>query len=306
MKSILSLITAIVFCTVGQAQRVKPGLNLTMGEVYTQKTVSDIDINETINGQPFIMKMSVDGTMTYKVIAVENSTYDLEVEYKNLTMTMQLPNGTVEFSSEKDDESDIFSTILGSLKDKPFRVKMTDKGKITEVTNIDSLFAHMFDEFPQLSADQRQQVQDQVKKAYGEKAFKGNIEMTTAIFPDGKVSEGDHWTIKTKLEAGMAAKMVSDYELKEINDSTYNILGNSTIETADKDAYIETNGMPMRYDLSGTMTSDIIVDRKSGWIITATINQSLKGSAFIKDNPKIPGGMEIPMTMTNAMTMSDK
>ena len=135
---------------------------LTMGEVYTQKTVSDIDINETINGQPFIMKMSVDGTMTYKVIAVENSTYDLEVEYKNLTMTMQLPNGTVEFSSEKDDESDIFSTILGSLKDKPFRVKMTDKGKITEVTNIDSLFAHMFDEFPQLSADQRQQVQDQV------------------------------------------------------------------------------------------------------------------------------------------------
>ena len=230
----------------------------------------------------------------------------MEGRYESLIMKMSLPNGEMKFSSEKNDEKGIFSTILGTMKNKPFLVKMTNTGKVNEVKNIEAVFSNMFDKFPQLSDVQKQQIQGQLMQAYGEKAFKGNIEMCSAIFTDTPVSNGDKWTINTQLEAGMSAKMETVYELKDITDSYYQILGNSKIETADKDAYIESNGMPLKYDMTGTMTSDIKIDKKTGWTISAMINQSIKGTAYVKDNPQMPGGMTIPMTMINEMTITEK
>jgi hypothetical protein len=306
MKRFLNLLIGLVLLISCQAQKEKLELNLTKGEIYNQKMTSNVSILQTVNGQQVNMKMSINAKMTYKVTDIQNAVYDMEVRYESLIMKMSLPNGEMEFSSEKNDEKDIFSTILGTMKNKPFLVKMTKTGKVNEVKNIEAVFSNMFDKFPQLSDVQKQQIQGQIMQAYGEKAFKGNIEMCSAIFTDSNVSKGDKWTINTQLEAGMSAKMETVYELKEITDNYYQIFGNSKIETADKDAYIESNGMPLKYDMTGTMTSDIKIDKKTGWTINALINQSIKGTAYVKDNPQIPGGMTIPMTMNNEMTITEK
>jgi hypothetical protein len=58
--------------------------------------------------------------------------------------------------------------------------------------------------------------------------------------------------------------------------------------------------------MSGKMTSEIKINRKSGWVIESKINQTIKGTTQIKDNPKMPGGMTIPMTMINEMTITEK
>ncbi len=305
MKRILNLLIGLVLLTSCQAQKEKLELHLTKGEIYNQKMVSNVSILQTINGQQVNMKISINAKMTYKVTDIQNSVYDMEVRYESLIMKMSLPNGEMEFSSEKNDESDIFSTILGTMKNKPFLVKMTKTGKVNEVKNIESVFLNMFDKFPQLSDVQKQQIKGQIMQAYGEKAFKGNIEMCSAIFSDSPVSKGDKWTINTQLESAMSAKMETVYELKDNTDSYYQILGNSKIETADKDAYIESNGMPLKYDMIGTMTSDIKTNKKTGWTISAMINQSIKGTAYVKDNPQLPGGMAIPMTMNNVMTITE-
>lgn len=305
MKRILNLFIGLVLLTSCQAQKDKLELNLTKGEIYNQEMVSNVSILQTINGQQVNMKMSINAKMTYKVTDIQNSVYDMEVRYESLEMKMSLPNGQMEFSSEKNDERDIFSTILGTMKNKPFLVKMTKTGKVNEVKNIDAVFSNMFDKFPQLSDVQKQQIKGQIMQAYGEKAFKGNIEMCSAIFSDSPVSKGDKWTINTQLESGMSAKMETVYEFKELSDSYYQILGNSKIETADKDAYIESNGMPLKYDMAGDMTSDIKIDKKTGWTINAKIYQTIKGTAYVKDNPQMPGGLAIPMTMNNEMTITD-
>lgn len=306
MKKILSLIIGFVLLTSCQAQKEKLELNLTKGEIYTQKMTSNVSILQTINGQQVNMNMSINAKMTYKVTDIQNTVYDMEVRYESLIMKMSLPNGVMEFSSENNDENDIFSTILGTMKNKPFLVKMTNTGKVNEVKNIESVFSNMFEKFPQISDVQKQQIKGQIMQAYGEKAFKGNIEMCSAIFTDSPVSKGDKWTTNTQLESGMSAKIVTIYELKEVTDTYYQIFGNSKIETADKDAYIESNGISLKYDMAGTMTSDIKIDKKTGWTMSALINQSIQGTAYIKDNPQIPGGMSIPMTMNNEMTISEK
>lgn len=307
MKKISNVLIALVLLTSCQASKEKLELNLTKGEVYSQKMISNASILQTINGQQVNMTMSFSGDMTYKVTDIQNEIYDMEVRYESLTMKMGVPaGGEMEFSSEINDEKDIFSTMLAAMKNQPFFIKMTKTGKINEVKNIENLFSTAFDKFPQIDEVQKQQIQEQLKQAYGEKAFKGNIEMYSSVFSDSPVSKGDKWTVNTQLESGMSAKMETVYELKEITDKYCRIFGDSKIETADKNAYIESNGMPLKYDMTGTMTSDITIDKTTGWVLSAKIDQTMKGTAYIKDNPQLPGGMAIPMTINNEMIITEK
>lgn len=192
--------------------------------------------------------------------------------------------------------------MIGSI----FNVKMAKNGKILEVKNIESQIESLFDDFTHIPENQLAQLKAQMTNAYGAAAFKGNIEMITAIFPDSPVNRKDKWTIKTNLESGMAALMTTEYELKELSSDFAMIKGNSVIKTEDKDAYIESNGMPMKYDMTGSMISDIKVDKKTGWIIKANIKQEMKGDTYIKDNPQMPNGMKIPMTMINETIITNE
>ncbi len=305
MKTISILLLSYAFMISCQAQKQKLELNLEVGEIYSQNMTSNMTVTQTINSQQMNIDVTIIGKTTYRVTNVEDTLYSIDVKYENLTMKMAMPNGVAEFSSEKADDNDIFSTLLSMMKTKTFTVKMSKSGKIYEVKNIESLFSGLFEKFPQLTEIQKQQIQGQLMQAYGEKAFKGNLEMVTAIFSNSPVAKGDKWIIKTQLESGMSAEMETTYELVDINDSHGIIVGNAVIRTADKDAYIESNGMPLKYDLQGTMIDNITIDLKTGWIVEAKLTQSIKGTAEVKDNPQMPGGMIIPMTISNKMTMTN-
>ena len=306
MRKIFNLVLLTIALISCQGQKEELTLNLEKGKEYRQVLNSKSTINQDVNGVQVNMVMTIKGRVLYKVVAVNPSDYDLEVRYESLGMTMELPQGKMEFSSDINDEQDVFSTLLSKMTENSFNIKMAKNGKILEVKNVESMIESLFENFSYIPESQLAQIKAQMNKAYGAEAFKGNIEMVTAIFPDNPVSKGDKWTIKTNLEAGMAALMTTEYEFTELGADYALVKGNSVIQTEDKDAYIESNGMPMKYDLSGSMVSDIKVDKKTGWIIDADINQEIKGVALIKENPQMPNGMEIPMTIINEMTISNQ
>lgn len=305
MKNIFALSIALIIWTSCYAQKQKLELNLVIGNTYSLNLISNASVIQNMGNQQVNMRITIIGKLNYKVIDIQDSIYNMEVKYDNLEMRMALPNGEMKFSSEKNDPNDIISTVLGAIKNKPFLLKMTKLGRLVEVKNMDTLFFAMLDKFPQLSQVQKQQIQGQIEQAYGEKALKGNFEMVSAIFSDTPVEKGDKWIIKTQIESGMSANMETIYELKEINDSYCIISGDSKIETADKDSYIESNGMYLKYDMSGIMLSNIKIDKNSGWIIDSKINQTLNGTVQVKPNPQIPDGMKYQMTMNNEMIITE-
>jgi hypothetical protein len=297
MKTIITLILMSIIFTSGHSQSAELSLKLENGKEYKQITNSIATIIQEVNGQKMNMIMTINGIVTFLVKASDENGYEMDTKFEKLSMSMRMPQLTLEFSSEKNDENDIFSKILGSMKNKTFEVTMSKTGKITEVKNVEALWETAINQFDFFSEMQKEQMKVQIMNAYGAEALKGNIEMVTAIYPDKPVNKGDNWTIYTKLESGMSAKMSTFYEYSDLTADYALIRGDSTIETEDKDAYIESNGMPMKYDLKGSMQSEIKVDRKTGWIIEAKINQEIKGDAYIKENPQVPNGMKIPMTM---------
>lgn len=303
MRTILTLIFASIVFNSCQSQSTDLCLKLEKGKEYKQITSSKATVIQQFNGQEINMTMTITGTMTFLVKDITESNYNIDTKFERLGMSMEMPQGTIEFSSENNDANDIFSTVLGAMTNKTFEVKMNKTGKITEVNNVEALWETAINQFEQLTEMQKEQLKAQIMKAYGGEAVKGNIEMVTAIYPDKPVNKGDKWTINTKLESGMSAEMTTDYEFTDLTSDYALINGNSTIKTADKDAYIESNGMPMKYDLTGSMISEIKVDKNTGWIVEAKIKQEIKGDAYIKENPQVPNGMKVPITMINEMVI---
>lgn len=72
--------------------------------------------------------------------------------------------------------------------------------------------------------------------------------------------------------------------------------------TTGDESYQMINGMPARYHLSGTVLATIKVDSKTGWIQAARIKHSFDGNTEIKDNPNLPGGLSIPMSVLSQIS----
>lgn len=304
MKKLIQLVIALLLITPSQSQTVHLALNLQKGERYDHIQNSKVSVNETVSGHEIDVVMIVYAKTSYVIKDVTDQFYNMEVSYKNMNLEMQLPQGTMQYSSSKKDTSDLVSTLLSSLTNKPFYIQMTKTGKVQQITGFNSILDNMVNKMNVLDI-QKQAFKDQMTKAFGTKSMKGSIETVTSIFPDKPVAKNDHWVVNTQLESAMSANLQETFEYKGSTDSTSLIHGEGKIQTADKDAYIETNGMPLKYDLTGTLTADFIVNKKSGWIMEARINQEAKGTAQIKDNPKMPGGMSIPMSIKGETEIRD-
>lgn len=299
MRKLATLLCAVLIVSSANGQKAKLSLNLEQDESYKQINHSEVNINQDVYGMKMNIVMVMDGSTSYLVKEVSKEGYDMELRYDWMSMTMKMPQATMEFSSEKDDESDLFSSILAQMKDKPIKLKMDKRGKITEIEDVEAMWNDVIDLFDQFPQQEREQVKAQILNAYGGKALSGSIEAITAIFPEKRVKKGAQWNIINQTEAGMATTVTTDYTYEGMEGEYAIISGQGTVVTTDKDAYVETNGMSMKYDLSGSSSSMIKMDKKSGWIYEAIVDQSIGGNATIKANDQLPEGMTIPMTIKN-------
>jgi len=101
MNKILLLVFASFLFIASHAQKAMLKLNLKKGEAYKQKMFSNAEVLQEVNGQKVNIMMTINGSMVYQVKTINEQGYEMEVTYESLTMSMQLPQGTMEFSSDK-------------------------------------------------------------------------------------------------------------------------------------------------------------------------------------------------------------
>ncbi len=304
MKKIIILLFVFASAHLGFSQKYTLELNLKTGETYSQNYKSNSTILQNMGGQNIEIKIEVQGKWGFQVLGIEKDLYTLGVKYQSLSMNMQMPQGTMEFSSEKKD-NDPASAVLGALIDKPFQVKMSKTGKISEISGVEDLFTNATSALGQMDDMQKKRILDQVMQSYGEKAFRTNMEISTAIFPDTKVAKGDTWKLTTKLVSNITADIETVYTLEDVIADSYVITGKSEIKAVNSDEFKQMGGMEMKQNLtSGSMTSTLTLDKTTGWIKEGEATQEMDMDLILKDSSQVPGGMTIPMQIDTKMTIS--
>jgi len=108
MQKVICLVALILVTLLSHAQQTELKLTLEKGKTYKQVTQSVATIVQEVGGQKMTITAGISGVMTFLVTGVSSSGYDMEVRYESLTMSMELPQGKMEFSSENESGSDIF------------------------------------------------------------------------------------------------------------------------------------------------------------------------------------------------------
>lgn len=306
MKHFLYTLLFFIAVNYCNAQKFKPSLNLVKGNTYFLTTNATSAIVQTMSGQQNTVNLAFNFRMAFKVIGIADTVYNMEVSYQSLGMKMDMGGNTLDLDSKKNDPQDVPSSIIGAMMNKPFNLEMTKTGKIKSVQNIDKMVSEAMKSFPQIDSTTKEQVKAQFMQSFGPNAFKGSIEVGTAIFPDTPVSKEDKWTIKTQLESPAKAAVTITYQLADIIEGNYLIHGEGTI-VSDKNAEpAHINGLSVKYNLNGSLISDIRVDKTTGWISEVKLKQAMMGEMQILDSPQVPGGMTIPMTFNTDVNTTGK
>ena len=305
MRYIITTIVALFAISSGMTQHHDLKLNLQQGEEYKQTVFSNTVIVQDLMGTEMEINMEISGSMLFKVKEVVDENFELIASYKFLGMKMNTPQGTTEFNSDSQDEGDVFSKMFREIIDKEFQLTMSSKGKVLEVSGITEMWEGTIDQFTDIPDATRQGIKDNLMQSYGEDAFKGNIEMGTSIFPEKPVGLNEKWEVVTYLNSGMEATITTEYTLMDETEEFFIIKGEGLMKTNDEADFVMNNGLPMKYNLEGPMSSELKINKNSGWVVEAKINQFFEGEAEVDDSPQVPGGMKIPMAMKSEMTISN-
>lgn len=305
MKTIPLVAVLFLLFTACKSDRKEYQLKLNKGKVYLQDAVHTVNASYSLEGYDVNILTSTLEKLSFKVLEEYDSHYDMEVRYHSLTMRVLREGVLHEFSSSgKDDPDDIYSTILRNMIDKPFRIKMSKKGKIMEVKKIDGLFQHMLDDFPYLLQEERKTITQDIIQAFGESAFIKNVELGTYIYPDKPVQEGDKWKNQIHIKSVIEAEIDTEYELTKIYPAHMEVSGTSSLHLVNDKSYAEVQGMLVKYEMEGELSSELKVDLKTGWTVEAKVRQNMKGKAYVKANEVFPSGATIPMDIHSESIIS--
>ncbi|AZQ63869.1 hypothetical protein EI427_17040 [Flammeovirga pectinis] len=284
------------------AQKVDLSLKLQKGNNYNQNSISNVVINQTVNGQSMTINMDNESKSVFHVKEVKENIYIMDVYYTELEVGIQMGPEMQTFSSTKSE--DPFSTILSAMISKRFEVQINTKGKVIAVEGMDNVWEQVLAETQDIPAMQKEQVIAQLKQSYGEKNLTTNIESITAIYPSEIVKKGSTWQTKYALDNVIKAEVATEFTMASVSKTEVILEGKSTITTdPNNKEFTMTNGMLTRFDGEGTMTSTYHLNRSNGWISKCIINQEIKGDTYVKAQGQ---EMKIPQTISTFIQVDDK
>lgn len=294
----------IVFCLAvsAQAQKSFLTLNLEKGKEYKQNMLSQTKMTMTMFGQKTPMDMIMNTTVSYLVRSINDTAYEVDVKYEKMSISMLVQGINIDFNSENEDD-DLMSAILNGMIGKPFEMTMNKQGKVIDVRNIDTIINGLLESLAKntdVNQQEIEQIRQQAMESFGNDALKGNMEISTVIYPKYPVKKGNKWTVQTELiSRGMNALVITEYKLAKKTDEYLLIKGKSKIITNDKNTQL-VSGMPLGINMNGTMVSEIKTNPLTGWVIHAGIEQKITMNTSGQEN-----NFEMQIDMTKKMIVTD-
>ncbi|WEK18471.1 MAG: DUF6263 family protein [Candidatus Pedobacter colombiensis] len=299
MKKTLWLFLAAVSLLTCKSESGRILIKLTKGQKYTQHMITRTSTTQTIMGKEMISSSISDMVNKYEVVNVSDSIYTFKVTYESMS-TKVIKDGDSSIVAKS-----LMWSILNALKGKSYEVKISNAGRVIATIGTDSIFSDLIRDLPGFPATFRTAMAKQLVDSYGDKAIKQKVELGMNVYPQKSVKEGDSWTVaRLGGDNVMAPQIDAVYKLDKITGSEYLISGKSKLRVGSSNSS-QLSSVPIRYDLSGTMNSTNKIDKQTGLITEAKIDQDITGTLKIKEGTPALGGTTIPMHVKSEIVITN-
>jgi len=293
-----TLLLALLLTSVGTyAQKTQLRLNLQKDSTYYITCDIKMGIDQFIKGAHHTAKTTIKTTTAHKIVSINDSLYNIEVTYKNMSITFSTGDHEMEFSSEND-TSNIFSKFLRLILNKPFNMVMNKKGNIIEIKGLDKIFTDQLDDLS-LPEQQKEQMAAQVKQSFGDDNLKNNLQAAFIIYPEQPVGVKDSWTNQTHYEIAIAStKTRNTYTLNSITTNNYEISAKAIISTDKATNFARSGTVYGRtFGIHGTYQYTIKINKATGWINEVQTVKHLEGTSELKHNLTDANSLVFPITI---------
>jgi hypothetical protein len=301
MKKITS-IAFLLLCFLTSFGEKSIQLRLEKGKTYSQVMNVNSKISQFVQGMSMDVEMGVVSITSYKVLDVKDSLIFTEVTLSNIKTTVKSPMGVQEFSSDSQNASDPSSKLMQEFTKNPFKVTLTKSGRVVEV-DANAAIEKAMNSVANLSDEQKKMMKDQFSTQFGDAMIKQSLENTFAYYPPKKV-KGEKWNSTLRVKNMIEMEIQNENEVADVTNESVTVKYAGEIASPETTEPTMINGMSAKYAISGTSEGTVTLDAKTGWIITSTINQSLKGNIEILPSAQVPNGMQVPITVNTTGTVT--
>lgn len=273
MKKTLFSILLVLLAINCSAKKYNLELKLKEGQTYNQTYTNNMNMELSIKDQKLPMTVNLKNGMSFKVIDKTDTTYQFEVCNTGQSVKLNVMNKPIEFSTDdapaadsvnQNDFTKRLPSLMKSMMNKPYKMKMSQKGRLIEIEGLDSLYSELLSKMPSGNKENNEMM-SKMLNGFGKDSFKGNMSSTCHYFPDYKVGIGDKWTITSSAPSIFNLSQVTTYELAEVNDDNYVLSGSFIMATQGKQE-LDLIKIKLPFVINGTGNSKLVIDRKTGWI----------------------------------------
>jgi hypothetical protein len=304
MKTYISiaLLAVAVFSCKSEPEKIT--IKLEKGQVYSQTMSLKSSSEQTVNGTKTNSTTLSESSSRFEVVDVQDTVYTLKATFETLSTKMVKDGDTTDNS--KAIAGNPSAEVLPKMVGKSYTMLMSNTGRVLQTKGLDVMFDDLLKDMPAAAEPIKEMMRKTLASAYGDSAIRKSAELSSALYPAKAVKEGDSWPVENSGGNNiMTPKVKGTFTLDKVSSSEYLISNKSTIEINNSPTPMEMNNFSMKYAVSGTMTSNNKVDRKTGMIMEMKAVQNISGTIILK-TPSLPDEMVMPIQAKNEITMTTK
>jgi hypothetical protein len=281
-------------------------LNLENGQRYQQRMTMSQSIDQVMNGVTVTMNQDMTLDYDYSVtdvdaqgVATVESTYDrIASKVSTQGMAVSYDSATAEGSISPEFRP------LAAMVGKTFTMRISPLGSVVSIEGLSEILDAVIAEMT-IDGPAREQVLENMKRQFGEEAMKDLIEQAMAIYPPEPVAVGDSWVKTIEIRQMVPLKLDNTWVLKEVNENTATLEVTSLIGPAGDDTTVNMMGTDLNVQLEGAQSGISVIDRKTGWVESSTVNQNVDGTMTLPAGEGLPEGMSIPLSIRSTVTVGE-
>jgi hypothetical protein len=295
MKKIFSFALLLSLITSVSNAQIKLNYNFDQNTNYSSSVVLKQGISQTIMGQTQDIDNDQGFGVTLTVNELDAESYNLKMLYNSIMINspmIGLSYDSKTATTEPTGAAKAIAAIVGT----EFNFQLNKDGSIENITGVEAMLDTMVANMEITDEAQIAAFKAQMSGQYNAETIKAQMKRTLIVYPDKELNKGDTWSADESVSLPFSMNIQTTYELTDYNDDTATI--NVSSDIVSEGGELTTGGATMTPDLSGVQSGTIIVDRKTGLILSMNMEQLITGVM----NMTAPAEMEIPMEISGSST----
>jgi hypothetical protein len=273
--------------------------NLEKGGVYPQNQTVVSEQNQIINGMPQEISTTLSTESDYIVQDIKEGVYYIDIMVKKMSNTTKTAMGR-EIIASDGPVSNPMNKLFNNMTTYPIKITMNNKGELLSFDNSAQL--KNMTEGVDLPEMQLAQLEGTMKKEMSAEKLTSNYSQLTQILPKTEVSIGASWGKKITINSIVSFESTTTFTLESVTDEFYTISTTAIIATSENEES-DVMGMKAKCNLAGPLKGTYIIDKNTGWISSANLEQQLDGNITFEKSEMMPQEMKISMTSKTSTTI---